>query len=81
MKKRETFQSPYDQYKQHIGKPFEILYENAKNVSDPEASTTYKIRIDDQEIDALPEEIYEGDGWEPNNNTTIITTGLPMTLE
>lgn len=62
---RETFQSPYEQYREHIGKPFKYI---SKRIFDNEGeqSETHLIEFaDSTRIEALPEEIYSGTGWEP----------------
>lgn len=59
---RESFQSPYDQYKEHIGKTFQIIGFNPKQ--DEEGSERYTIEfLDGIIIEALPEEIFSGIGW------------------
>lgn len=64
-KKRETFQSPYQQYKEYIGLKFTINNE-IENEDKEETGPIYNITLENGiSIDAWPEEIYEGTGWEP----------------
>lgn len=57
----ETFHSPYTDFNQHNGKPFEVL--SLLSVEeldyDFEKMPMWKIKIDDEVFDAYPEEICE----------------------
>jgi hypothetical protein len=67
---RETFQSPYEEFKQHIGKRFEILdMTEAAFKNHPDFTDTYEILVETGErFTALPEEIFiQENGWNPNN--------------
>lgn len=62
--KRETFQSPYSQYKHLVGLPFDII--STVKPKDEEVGDQYNIRFEGgQEIIAWPEEIYSDTGWNP----------------
>lgn len=64
MKQRETFQSPYKQYQEHIGKPFKLIGE--VEPLDKEVGKQYRVKLSTGEtIIAWPEEVYSGTGWEP----------------
>ena len=66
MKQRETFQTPYSQYKEYRGKEFEILAAIPPKHQDE--SSVYEIKFKNgHTIEALPEEIFSGIGWEPIN--------------
>ena len=71
--KRETFQSPYDQYKHHVGKKFKII-EVLPHVED-DGGNLYYIQFEDSHgeneefIEAWPEEVFTGTGWEPADYT------------
>ena len=70
MKLRDTFQSPYEQYAEHVGKSFKVIGPHTEGV-DPEVGPMYDIRLSDGEvITAWPEEIYVGTGWEPSTPHT-----------
>lgn len=65
MQVRETFQSPYNEYKERVGQPFKDL-----GITDCDGTETtvivHKIEFEDgTQIWAWPEEIYKGIGWEP----------------
>lgn len=62
MKLKNYFQSPYDQYKEHNGKSFNILKEINEPTSDidEECLPMYQIKLSDGVIImAWPEEIFE----------------------
>jgi hypothetical protein len=57
--KNKTFNTPYDEYKSHQGKPFEII----KFVCIQDNAPIFLIEVETgQRIEALPEEIFEGFG-------------------
>ena len=62
VRKRDTFQSPYDEYANRIGDGFEVLGEVPHGEFDfEEVGAVYTIRFDDgEEITAWPEEIFCG---------------------
>lgn len=63
---RDTFQSPYEQYKDAIGMTFENLGEVRSSKEDEEIGRLYKIKLaDGREIEAWEEEVYTGVGWDP----------------
>lgn len=66
-KKRDTFQSPYQEYKSYIGLKFTINSE-LDTLDKEETGAIYSITLENGiTIDAWPEEIFEGTGWEPKN--------------
>lgn len=68
---RETFDSPYQEYADRVGQPFELVGEvdpsEPGHEHDPEeVGVLYRIRFEDgTEIDAWPEEVFRGvsSGW------------------
>lgn len=63
--KRKTFQSPYNQYSKHVGKPFDILGE-VDNPDKEETGPLFNIKFMEGEIiQAWPEEIFSDTGWNP----------------
>lgn len=67
--KRPTFQSPHMEGKFFVGSEFEIIDTTyAAKPNHPDFSDTYEIRFKDGSVfTALPEEVFIGAGWEPNN--------------
>lgn len=68
MKLRETFQSPYDQYRERIGQPFTLIREITEPDAghDAEVLPMYVIRFPDgEEIEAWPEEVDADELWQP----------------
>lgn len=61
LQKKLFFQSPYDQYAERNGQPFEILYEIKGDPNiDPECLPMYKIKFQDgTEMEVWPEEIFD----------------------
>lgn len=60
MQRRETFTTPFSQYRDREGEPFEILDKimKADETHDAEVLPMYRIRFSDgTEIDAWPEEV------------------------
>jgi len=56
---RETFQSPYDQHAEHVGKGFKVVTWGFPDGE--EAGVLYRIRLEDgSEIEAWPEEVQVG---------------------
>lgn len=64
---RETFQSPYTEYAEHIGKKFEIVDSTPASIKNhPDYKDTYEIMFEDgTRITALPEEVLNNTGWNP----------------
>ncbi len=60
--KKEKFKSPFDQYKEHNGKEFEVIRPlTDKEIGDKdEVGEMYLIKLETgEEIQAFPEEIFE----------------------
>jgi hypothetical protein len=70
MKQRETFQSPYDQYAEHVGKPITTVNRRKADDYDPdEVGLMYDVVLaDGTAFAAWPEEVFEGTGWEPGDD-------------
>lgn len=58
--KKEVFDSPYEQYAERNGQPFEVLREiDSTELADAEVLPMYAIRFPDGiEIEAWPEEVF-----------------------
>lgn len=68
MKYRETFQTPYEQHRHRQGHAFTVLkvIDKPDDKHDAEVLPMYRIRFaDGGEIEAWPEEIIPGQGWDP----------------
>ena len=62
---RETFQSPYEQYQEHVGKSFTVIQEITDWEDDPEVGILYQICLEDGEvIAAWPEEVEARWSWD-----------------
>lgn len=64
---RKLFWSPYEQYADRIGQPFEVIRELTDEERDPEVGPMWRIRFltDGFETDAWPEEILEEEEEDP----------------
>lgn len=69
---RPTFQTPYQQYSHYRGLPFELV-EKIPQPKDDELETgpRYKIVINGEKIEALPEEIFTNTDWNPSVLTNL----------
>lgn len=67
MNKRTAFQSPYFQHAERIGQPFDIIRPMPQTKDDKrDTGALYLIQFSDKvQIEAWPEEIFLGAGWEP----------------
>lgn len=77
MRLRATFQTPWSDYQEHIGKTFEFLREcNESDGFDEEVLPRYLIRLSDgTEIQVCPEEIDADELWQPEHGPATVPNG------